>query len=329
MLKDDSIQIGLTGDVMIGRTLDKVIDEHGYEYPWGTVLPLMRNVDANIINLETTLTKSNRKVYKTYNFKATPDKVHSLLHANVSVANLANNHILDFATEGMLETIRTLDDANIKHTGAGLNYVEAGQPVFITRKGIRIGVLGMTDNEPEWRANGVPGIHYVNLDDLQEKNRALKIIEKTKREADVVVVSIHWGPNMRVRPSSLFVQFAHAMINSGATLVHGHSSHILQGIEHYKNGLILYDTGDFVDDYVFDSRLRNDLSAYFIVKANAQGILELRILPVHISNCQVNLARGQEYKQTLERIQFLSRAFNTTIQDDGVLSLNVEIEQDT
>ena len=94
--------IGLTGDVMLGRTLNSVLSEKGYDYPWGKVLSLMKNTVLNIINLETSLTNSERKLNKPFNFKASPDKVQSLINANVTLANLANNHIMDVETEGLL-----------------------------------------------------------------------------------------------------------------------------------------------------------------------------------------------------------------------------------
>ena len=194
------LTIGLTGDVMLGRTLDTVISQKGYDYPWGDVLPVLKDTDLNIINLETTLTNSERKVYKTFNFKSSPDKVHSLIDANVTIANLANNHILDFAQEGLLQTLETLNTAGIKHVGAGKNWDEAIAPVVVKRKNFRVGVLGLTDNEPGWKAVNGPGTNYIDLTDLQEKARVLQSIKNLQQETDLIIISIHWGPNMQERP---------------------------------------------------------------------------------------------------------------------------------
>ncbi len=318
----DALTIGLTGDVMLGRTLDYTIGQRGFDYPWGDVLPLMKETDFNLINLETTLTNSERKVYKTFNFRSAPENIQSLINANISVVNLANNHVRDYACEGLIETIETLDAAGIKHVGAGKNRDDAMAPAVIKRKGITVGLLGLTDNEPGWKANHGPGINYVDLTDKEEKARILGTIETLRKEADIILVSIHWGSNMRERPEPGFVNFAHAMVGHGATIIHGHSAHIPQGIEYFHNSLILYDTGDFVDDYVVDSELRNDLSAFFIVTVDKSGILDFRLVPIRISGYQVNRAGYQDHAWVIQRIKRLSSVFDTKIDNQGILDVN-------
>jgi poly-gamma-glutamate capsule biosynthesis protein CapA/YwtB (metallophosphatase superfamily) len=321
-LMNDLLTIGFAGDVMLGRTLDKIISQRGYDFPWGNVLGLMKNTDMNIINLETTLTNSRKQVYKTFNFKASPDKVQSLVNANITVANLANNHIMDFDREGLLETIEMLDNAGIKHVGAGRDSVLATAPVRITKKNIRIGVLGLTDNEADWKASTEPGTYYINMDDKIDQVNVLHAIRKLREETDILIVSIHWGPNMREQPTEEFINFAHAMADHGAQIIHGHSAHIFQGIDNYNNKLILYDTGDFVDDYAVNSDLRNDLSAFFIVTVNKFGVVNVKLLPVRIFQYQVNQATGEDYDWILKRIKHLSSAFDTSIDDEGKITFN-------
>ena len=133
-MSDNSIIIGLTGDVMIGRTVDTIIGSNGYLYPWGNVLPLFKNADINIINLEAALTYSSKKISKTFNFKASPDRINTLKEASITVVNLANNHVLDFSEKGLRETMQVLDTAGIKYVGAGLNYKHAAHPCILHKK---------------------------------------------------------------------------------------------------------------------------------------------------------------------------------------------------
>ena len=307
---------------MLGRTLDTIVAQRGYPYPWGNLLSLLLQTDINIINLETTFTTSERLTKKTYNFKAAPDKIQSLLQANISVVNLANNHILDFSGDGLIETIHTLEVAGIKHVGAGMNYAEASKAIVINKNNVRIGVLGVTDNEPDWKAGTNPGINYIDLDREEDKKKIISTIEKLRSETDIIIVSIHWGFNMVERPSAAFTHFAHAMIDHGANVIHGHSAHILQGIECYNNSLILYDTGDFVDDYAVDDHLRNDLSAFFMLTLNKTGVIRLKIIPVRISNYQASIARGEDNTWVIDRIKFLSSAFKTRVNDKNEIWLN-------
>ena len=319
---NDLMTIGFAGDVMLGRTLDRIISARGYNYPWGNVLPLMKSLDANIINLETTLTRSKKQLVKTFNFKASPDKVQSLVNANVTIANLANNHILDYEKEGLLETIDTLDKAGIKHVGAGTNNEMATLPLLISIKDIRIGVIGLTDNEPEWKADTEPGTFFINVEDKTDREKVLKKIENLKKKTDIVIVSIHWGPNKREQPTQEFIRFAHTMVDRGADVIHGHSAHMLQGVENYNNRLILYDTGDFVDDYVVDPELRNDLSTFFILTVGKLGLVSLSLVPVRIFQYQVNLAPQADYNWVLTRMNRLSSYFKTNIDVEGKVHFN-------
>ena len=321
-MNDNTITIGFTGDVMIGRGVNATISNNGYSYPWGNVLPLFKNTDINIINLEAALTNSNKKVSKTFNFKATPDRIKTLTEACITVTNLANNHVLDFSEEGLIETIQTLNEADIKYAGAGMNEAAAEKPVILTKKNNTLGVLGFTDNESGWKAGtSTSGVNYIDISNDEDCNKALMAIAKLRKKTDLVIVSIHWGPNMKESPEWYFIDFAHAMIDHGADIIHGHSAHNFQGIEVYKHKLILYDTGDFVDDYAVDPYLRNNHSFFFKVEVSKQRIEKLVLIPVLISKYRVNLATGEDYKWSIERMQQLSAKFGTKISDKGEVLL--------
>lgn len=303
------ITIGVTGDVMLGRLVNDYLRSVAPETVWGDTLPLFQRADLNLINLECALTKHQIPVPKVFNFRSDPSHVASLQAASIDVCSLANNHILDFGEEGLLETLQVLDEAGIAHVGAGGTWGEATKPAILTKKGIRIGILGYTDNEPPWKATSErPGIAYCKVGDVE--TIAADLIP-LRNEVDLLIVSLHWGPNMVEAPSRQFVQFAHALIDLGADLIHGHSAHIFQGVEIYKGKPILYDTGDFVDDYAVDPLLRNDRSFYFLIEANKKGIQTVRPIPTRISNFQVNRAQGVEAEEIRERMRLLSKAMGT------------------
>ncbi len=124
---------------------------------------------------------------------------------------------------------------------------------------------------------------------------------------------------MRQRPNQEFINFAHAIIDSGVDIIHGHSAHIFQGIEVYHNKLIMYDTGDFVDDYAVDPLLRNDQGLFFIVTVTKTGIKKVELIPLLISDFQVNYAKGRQKKEILDRIKTLSAKFGTKIENNTIL----------
>ncbi len=317
--KNNTVTIGFVGDLMLGRLVNEHIAHYGHAYPWGNTLPILNATDFNIANLETTLTKSIQKVPKVFNFKSDPNNVASLKLANIKIVSLANNHILDFGNKGLIETIDTLNQESIEHVGAGINKQEAKKPVLIEKNNLQIGIIGYTDYPKDWAAQeNKPGTNVITIDDIKTVQHDIR---QLKKDADIVIVSIHWGPNMRQRPTQKFVDFAHAMIDAGADIIHGHSAHIFQGIEVYKNKLIMYDTGDFVDDYHVARRLRNDQSALFKVTIDKNGIQKVKIIPVLISNMQVNLAGTNDKKEVIARIQKVSKEFNTFINRKGELDV--------
>jgi poly-gamma-glutamate capsule biosynthesis protein CapA/YwtB (metallophosphatase superfamily) len=317
-----SFVLALGGDVMIGRTVNKAISDHGYSYPWGDLLPVLTHADAVIVNLETTMTHSDRMVPKMFNFKATPDKVQTLSAVGVTAVALANNHILDFSEEGLAETLRTLQSARIPYTGAGLNEAEAATPVFIHKSNYSIGLISYTDNEPTWKAGPQKcGTNYIAIANKQDQQKVLSAVRQLRREVDLLVVSLHWGPNMRIEPPPLFVDFAHQLVDQGADIIHGHSAHIFQAVEVYRHKLILYDTGDLVDDYVVDPELRNDLSFLFLAELRNGALYRLKLIPTAISRYQANLAQGSDFNWSLKHIQQLSARHATVVSNEGEVLL--------
>lgn len=206
-MSSQSITLGLAGDFMIGRLVnDYLVNAHPRSI-WGNLLPILHSTNFNLINLETTLTKSEKIVPKVFNFKSDPKNIQVLVEGKIDMVNLANNHILDYSEEGLLETVATLDKTSILHIGAGKNWEEAIRPACIERNGIKIGVLGCSDNEPKWKAQDFkPGIFYLKIGDLHAIEEQLKALRPL---VDLLIVSIHWGPNMKERPSQEFREFAH------------------------------------------------------------------------------------------------------------------------
>lgn len=318
--------LGFVGDVMLGRTVNDTINVYGYRYPWGNVLPLLQEHDFTLINLETTLTNSDAIIPKVFNFKATPDKVKSLQEAKIHAVTLANNHILDFSEKGLIETIETLKKAGIHAIGAGRNAREAQEPLMIQFEELTLGVLAYTDNEPTWVAQEEKaGSNYINIT-TGDYTRVKKDIEALRSKVECLIVTLHWGPNNQETPTRAFQDFAHTLIDLGVDIIHGHSAHITQGIEIYRKKLILYDTGDFVDDYHVDPRLRNDHSFIFRVEVTKTGIQKVKLIPVLISNCQVNLAPCKDYTHMAARMQSLSTQFGTALFENNK-HLQVELNE--
>lgn len=214
--------------------------------------------------------------------------------AKINAVSLANNHVLDYGCDAMFEMLTILDRTQIAHAGAGANREEACRLAASEVCGQKIGLLAFTDNEPGWEATVEgPGVFYVPTD-LNDSRAAslLELIRKQKAAVDFMVVSAHWGSNWGYEPPNEHVAFAHALIDSGADLVFGHSSHVFRGIEFYKDRLVLYGAGDFLDDYAVDRIERNDQSFIYVVATQNSAIQGVCLYPTLIHHCRVSKARG-------------------------------------
>ncbi|MGI5837725.1 MAG: CapA family protein [Chloroflexota bacterium] len=325
-----SATLALTGDVMLGRLMNDVLAERGTLYPWGDTLSLLRGADLTLINLECVIATTGRpwdRWPKVFHFRAGPLAIDALLEAGVDFVSLANNHVLDYEEDALLEMLERLDTAGIARAGAGRDLAEASRPALLEANGLKVGVLAFTDNESGWAATeGRPGTNYLPATtDPEHFQRVEQGIDEARNlGAELVLISNHWGPNMRERPTQQFQQFARATIDAGADLYIGHSAHIIQGIEVYKGRPIFYDAGDFVDDYAVDPVLRNDRSILIRCCIDSDGVNRIELIPVLIANFQVNLATGEEFDAIGSRLKLLSAEFGTQIsQADGILEVDL------
>jgi poly-gamma-glutamate synthesis protein (capsule biosynthesis protein) len=320
-----SLRIAVAGDVMLGRTVAEMIAARGFRYPWGDVLPYLREADLFLVNLECALTRAREPWrdgrFKAFYFRSEPEAVETLRLGGVDFACLANNHAADFGMDGLLETIRVLDDAGIANAGAGCDAEEAFAPVRLDAAGVRVGIVAFADHPEEWAAAaGQRGINYIPIStDEAVMSRVEAALRAARQDADFVVFTIHWGPNMRSRPTAAFRDFARAVISAGADLFWGHSAHLVQGVEFWKGKPILYDAGDFVDDYAVDSELRNDLSALFLITIEPRHVVSVEAIPVAISDMRVNVARGTQRLRFLRHLTALCSEMNTCVvqQESG------------
>jgi len=309
--------IAFTGDVMLGRLVNKNMQQMGASYPLGNVSSLLASADLALINLECVISSKGEKWMnppRRFYFRADPIALEVLENAGIDYVTLANNHVLDFGYEALNETFRHLEEKKIKWAGAGRNIHEAMQPAILRSGDLSIAVFGATDNYPKYAAGEsssgtwhfkIP-LPEEGLKDLEKKIQGLH-----NEGVDLVVFSLHWGPNMLEHPPEHFQRFAHRLVDLGVDIVHGHSAHVFQGIEIYKGGIIFYDTGDFVDDYYVSQNI--DEQFLYLVHVEKGTLKKIELIPVHISHYQVNLSDDETAKRTIQRMRERSRPFGTQI----------------
>ncbi len=295
-----SVTLAFVGDIMLGRRVDSALAGCDPAAVWGDVLPILRSAAAVIGNLECPITLHGqgwRSGWKAFRFRAGPRAVEALRAANIRAVNLANNHILDFEDRGLLDTLDYLDAAGIAHVGAGRDCEQAIRPAILDLPGIRLGLIGFTDNMAEFAAGPrSPGTAHMAI---RSDAATLGIVRMLARElrragAELVVLSVHWGPNLRTRPCARFRRFARQAADLGIDVVHGHSAHLIQGVEVCNGTLILYDTGDFLNDYWIFPFVRTDRSLLFLLELVDGRMRRLELLPVRLEPARVMRACGEE-----------------------------------
>jgi poly-gamma-glutamate synthesis protein (capsule biosynthesis protein) len=174
-----------------------------------------------------------------------------------------------------------------------------------------------------------PGVNFLKeLSDAKVRDIS-KGVGRIKQQGDVVVASIHWGSNWGHQISHEQKEFAHRLIDDAAVdIVHGHSSHHVKAIEVYKDKLILYGCGDFINDYEGIGgyeEFRGDLSLmYFATIDSSTGkLVQLQMTPTRMKRFRVNRASIDDalwLKDTLNR-EGARYGTRTTIHADNTLML--------
>ena len=311
---------------MLGRNVD---DAHSAEAPaavWGDVRPRLDALDGLFLNLECCLsTRGERAPNRGYYFRADPAwAVPALEAANAAWVGLANNHVLDFGRVAFEDTLSALSGAGIPTAGAGEDREEAFEPAHVSIGGLDVAVLAVTDRAPAYAAGTFrPGTAFVPMlgdpatDRLGRLALSTAIEDARAADPDLLVVSLHGGPNGVTRPAEHYRRLARRLADAGVDVVHGHSAHVPQGVEVYDGRPILHDAGDFVDDYALVGDLHNDRSFLFELGVEDGRPAELLARPVEIQDESVRLADGEVAAWVRDRMRSRSVPFGTAFRRRG------------
>lgn len=354
-----SLKLFLAGDVMTGRGVDQILPHpsdpelyechtasaldylrlaerrHGsisrpvsFSYIWGDGLAELsrQNPDVRLVNLGTAITRSNTPVDKGINYRMSPENVDVLSVAWIQACVLANNHVLDWGVQGLIDTLDALQQKGIAAVGAGRNHSEATAPIAIDVAGKgRVIVIAFgcpTSGIPSsWQATADrPGVNVLSEPLARSVVQARTNIQVIKQPGDIVVASIHWGGNWGYDIPPKQRALAHELIDQAdVDVIFGHSSHHPKAIELYRDKLVLYGCGDLINDYEGISdyeAYHGDLSLmYFPHVAAADGRLQsLEIVPLRIRSMRLERADQADAEWLCERLRQQSAEFETDVR---------------
>lgn len=265
-LKDlnQSITLILVGDVMLNRGVEHMVRKYGAEdfrFPFKEIKPYLQKADILFGNLESIISDRGKNIGSLYPFRAEPEAMKGLKYAGFDLVSVANNHIFDYGRAAMEDSFRRLKRAGIDYVGGGFSKQEAYSPIVKEIEDTKIAFLAYTNLVAEsWTAkgdrSGIAGL---------DKSIA-KDIRQAKQEADLVVVSMHFGQEYQTQSNQNQRYFAHLAIDSGANLVVGHHPHVIQEVENYNQGYVAYSLGNFVFDQGFSEPTMKGLLLEVVVK---------------------------------------------------------------
>ena len=286
-----TLTVALAGDTMLGRGVAQHLAEGRGPVVAPEVAEAAGEADLFVLNLECCISDRGRRwpdPAKPFFFRAPPAAAEVLAGLGVDCVTLANNHALDYGVEALLDTLDHLAAAGVAWVGAGPDLESARRPAVLRPADERLTVIGVSDHPAAFAAGpDRPGIAFADLASGGVPEWLLCAVGDAEGPA---IVTPHWGPNMTPEPIPTVRVAADALTGAGAALVAGHSAHVFHGV----GGSVLYDLGDFVDDYAVDHRLRNDLGLLFLATLDDGRLSAVEAVPLKLDYCHTRLAVGDD-----------------------------------
>lgn len=299
-----AVVMRFAGDVLLGAHYERAAAHdpgmafHGFD--------LFRTADIAVVNLENPVTTRGKKVPKPFNFRMQPRFLSALTGAGIGVVSIANNHVYDYGEEGLFDTFLYLDSARISYIGGGRTKAEAHRPYLFGPPGLRTAIFAYYGGGEARAATARQGgVARRDLGLILQDVRTLRA-----QEPDItIVVILHWGTEKAQVPDRAQQSFARALIDGGVHAVVGHHPHVLQGIERYRNGIIVYSLGNFL--FGGNSRDTYDTGVFEMVLYRSGP--SYRFIPVGVRDWRLKVLEGADAERVIAHVRSLSRSFPSSI----------------
>lgn len=322
--ESDTITLGITGDMMLGRFVEKTTERYGTDSLFaGTGIDLTSldyltgNFEHPVINDSIKLEDQEReKIYLSTDEEA----VDIVKKAGFTSVNLANNHMYDYDEEGLLYTLETFRQKDMPFVGAGENRSEAYRIHYEEIQGIRIATLGFSEIYTRSALTGIdtPGIATSNIKIMLNK------IDEARKFSDVVITHIHWGTEYKTKYDKRQRQIAEVLADEGVDIIIGHHPHVLQTVDVIDNTIVFYSLGNFIFDQGW-SMTRE--TVFPILTLEKDGKIEVSLTPMLVKEGIPHELKSSEsfYKKRI----FNRLKRHSTIdfkEEDGKLYFQTELK---
>lgn len=292
--------IVFAGDVLIAEAMEQYYDAEGVNRLLSEeLLTEMKNADICMVNNEFQFsTRGTPMEDKQYTFRTNPKYVQIMLDMGVDIVSLANNHSLDFGTEALQDTFKTLDEAGILYAGAGDSKERAEELQIMEVNGRKFGFLAATRVIPvsQWNVEyRQPGL-FATYDDT----RLVECIKLAREKCDFLTVYVHWGIEREAYPQNYQTSIAQNCFDAGADLVIGAHPHVLQGIEFMDGKPVFYSLGN----YIFSKTIAR--TALVKVEVSAEGEVTYRLIPAYAKDGKTQVFEGTDAEELFKYMNEIS-----------------------
>jgi poly-gamma-glutamate synthesis protein (capsule biosynthesis protein) len=276
----DTLNIVLTGDILLDRGVRRVINQHGVDHLFMEgVDSVFRSAQVVVGNLECPATKIQSPVQKLYIFRGEPEWVETLKKHGITHLNLANNHSIDQGREGLMDTRQNIIDAGMTPIGAGANMTEAAEPILLSKTPRNVWLVPSLRLALENYAYlpDKPCVSQEPMDSLLNRVHRLRKADSTA----VIIVSLHWGGEHTMHPVNSQRWDARQIIRAGADVLVCHHTHTLQDVEDINGHSVFYSIGNFIFD---QSKPENTKACIVRLKITGKTVTT-EAIPIEIKNC--------------------------------------------
>ncbi len=240
------IKLLFAGDLMLDRYVKTKIIKNSkdFTYLFENIFNYLNSFDFVIVNLEGPISLRGTKVGSKYSFRMDLSVIEAFKKINLNVFNLANNHIFDYGSVALQDTIQILKENNLNFYGVGSQQT-ISEPLILEKENVKIGILGFSDflKHLEPKENKI-GISVIN-------EKIFDYIKRAKEKVDILIVTFHWGDEYQKIHNKRQEEIAKKSILAGADLIIGHHPHVIQDIQVFQNKFIFYSLGNFIFDQNF------------------------------------------------------------------------------
>lgn len=298
------MKIIIAGDFCPTERLKPIVEIGDYHSIFCEVEPIIKSADYSIVNYECPAVLGDYPPIAKCgpNLSSSSKGIEAIKYAGFNIATLANNHIMDFGAQGLMDTVNLCSQYNIDTVGVGKNLEDASKILYKRKDGETLAIINCCEHEFSIAGDDSAGANPLNP--IQQYYK----IKEARLNADYVLVIVHGGHEMYQQPSLRMVETYRFFIDAGANAVVNHHQHCFSGYEFYKRKPIIYGLGNFC----FDASHRNSIwnEGYLAVIDFQQKIIDIRTIPYIQNNKNVGIYPIKDQASFNDKIYKLNQTIN-------------------